>query len=201
MQRFSAMAGPPSRQATAGQFIEFTSAWLDDNQAVQAAGRAQNCLATKPDYLPALLVCAKAQEHQGNFKQAAEFYNNILGQYPLFMPATRNLALLYFKQLGDDQKAYDLATKARAAFSEDPQLAKVLGVLSYRHQDYPRSAQLLEESARTLTDDAEVFYYLGMARYRLNQKTQSKQELQRALALNSAASFSDEAKRVLQELK
>jgi uncharacterized protein HemY len=113
----------------------------------------------------------------------------------------KNLALLYFGKLKNDQKAYDFATKAREAFPDDPEIAKTLGVLSYRRKEYSRSAQLLEQSVRQRADDAEIFYFLGMARYRLNQRIQSKEKLQRALALNSAAEFAEEAKRILQELK
>jgi tetratricopeptide (TPR) repeat protein len=201
MQKVSETAEPPSRREAAKQFLELTVASQDTNQIDQAADRAQKVLASAPDYGPALLVCAHAQEHRAKYKEAAELYNKILSQYPFFMPAARNLALLCFAHLADDQKAYDLATKARETFSEDAELAKVLGVLSYRRQDYSRSAQLLEQSARKRTDDAEVFYFLGMARYRLNQQTQSKEKLQRALALNVTADFADEAKRVLKEMK
>ncbi len=64
-----------------------------------------------------------------------------------------------------------------------------------------RSSTLLQESASKRTADAQVFYYLGMAQYRLKEPSESKQSLQRALDLNLEAGLTVEAKRTLAELK
>jgi tetratricopeptide (TPR) repeat protein len=194
-------SGNASRKQAAQDFLQLTAAAQDLVPAQPAADRAQKLLATAPDYVPALLVRARAREQQAAFGDAAQLYEKVLAQYPSFLPAVRSLALLYFARLNDEQRAYDYATKARESFPDDPEIAKALGVLSYRRKDYSRSAQLLEQSARGRTQDAEVFFYLGMARYQLNQRTQSKEKLQRALALNSAATFADDARRVLHEIQ
>ncbi len=91
--------------------------------------------------------------------------------------------------------------KARESFPEDSRLARALGILAYRQKDYSRSAQLLSESARKADGDAEALYYLGMAQYQLKQRAQSKETLQRALALNVQPALADEARRALKELK
>ena len=190
-----------SRKEAAKQFIDLTTAASDPSRAQDESERAQRLLSSTPDYVPALLVCARVRESESKYSEAARLYEKTLAQYPTFLPSMKNLALLYFGKLKNDQKAYDFATKAREAFPDDPEIAKTLGVLSYRRKEYSRSAQLLEQSVRQRADDAEIFYFLGMARYRLNQRIQSKEKLQRALALNSAAEFAEEAKRILQELK
>jgi tetratricopeptide (TPR) repeat protein len=200
MQKCSA-GRPFSRAEAANDFLELTAAAQEGEKAQHALQRAQNLLTSAPDYVPALLVCARVEESQAKYSEAAQLYQRILAQYPSFIPATRSLALLCFTHLNEDQRAYELATKVRQSDSDDCEVAKVLGALCYRRKDYPRAAQLLEESARRRSQDAEVFYYLGMARYQLNQHLQSKEKLQRALALNSAGSFADDARRVLQEIK
>src|SRR5260370_24540763 len=130
------------------------------------------------------MVSAAVQVKNGNFTNAAQAYETVLQRYPLFTPAIRSLGLLAFEHLGDDQKAYPLAVKARESFPDDADVARVLGVLAYRRGDYSRAIQLLAESARQKTHDAELQYYLGMAQYQLKQRVESKEALQRALDLN-----------------
>ena len=111
------------------------------------------------------------------------------------------MAILYAANPADDQKAYDLATKAREAFPDDPELAKAFGIIVYRRGDFARAARLLQECAGKRSDDAELMYYLGMARYQLKQHAASKQALQRALDLNLSSDFAVEARRALADLK
>jgi len=187
--------------AEAKRFLALTAASRDPTQTAQAIADLQKTLAADPAYVPALFLSALAGEQQGKYKEAAGLYDRILARYPLFAPATRNLALLCAEHLGEDAKAYALAAKARESFPGDARLARALGILAYRQNDYPRSAQLLSETARKADSDAEALYYLGMAQYRLKQRAQSKETLQRALALNIPANLATEARRALAELK
>ena len=59
----------------------------------------------------------------------------------------RQLALLYGQRSTDDPKAYELVTKARQAYPDDPEIAKTLGILSYRRGYYPQSLELLKGAA------------------------------------------------------
>jgi tetratricopeptide (TPR) repeat protein len=165
------------------------------------AAEADKVLSTDPAFVPALMVSAAVKEQKKSYKEAAQLWERALSRFPLFTPAIRNLALVYFEQLGDDQKAFECATKARETMRDDPQVAKTLGVLCYRRGDYARSTQLLQEGLRKLNDDAESTYYLGMAQYQLKQRAQGKESLQRALALNLPAKLAEDAQRVLREMK
>jgi hypothetical protein len=60
---------------------------------------------------------------------------------------------------------------------------------------------MLKESAAKMNNDAALMFYLGMAQYQLNQRTDSKKTLQRALDLNLPGALAVEAQRVLKELK
>jgi tetratricopeptide (TPR) repeat protein len=187
--------------AEAKRFLAMVAASRNPTPPAQAIAELQKTLAADPAYVPALFLSALASEQLSNYKEAAGSYDRILARYPLFAPAARNLALLCAEHLGQDGKAYTLATQARESFPEDAPLAKALGILAYRQGDYPRSAQLLSESARKADSDAEALYYLGMAQFRLKQRAQSKETLQRALALNMPANLATEARRVLAGLE
>ena len=119
----------------------------------------------------------------------------------MFAPANKLLATLCVERLGNYQQAYEPALKAREAYPDDPEVAKTLGIVVYRRGDFKRAAQLLKESAGKRATDADLFYYLGMAHYQLKERTQSKQALRQAVALNASAKFVEEANKVLAELK
>jgi tetratricopeptide (TPR) repeat protein len=182
-------------------FLTLVAAARDGAKAEQNSTRAQKSLREDPSYLPALMITALARERQSDFKQAAQIYDQILAHYPAFSPAMRNLAILYSEQLGDQKKAYTLANKAREAFPQEPELAKILGILEYQRGNYARAARLLKESAQFRSMDAEVFYYLGMAQYQLKARAESKAALEQALALDVQQRLADDAKRVLAELR
>src|SRR5204862_4196669 len=80
-------------------FLAMLAAAKDPDQAVQMAAQCDKTPISDPNYVPALVVSALAQEKSGNFKQAAQIYDQVLQRYPLFSPATLKLAILYFERL------------------------------------------------------------------------------------------------------
>jgi len=185
----------------ARQFLALRAAVKDPAQARAAGAQAQSILQKQPRYLPALMVSALLDEQQGASKEAADIYTQVLNDYPLFTPALRQLAILYTRSGENDNKAYDLAEKARSAAPDDFELERALGILACRRGDATRSAQLLQGSAQKFPDDAELLYYLGLDFYKLKQPKECKQTLQRALALNLPDKLAGEARRILAQLK
>jgi Flp pilus assembly protein TadD len=107
--------------------------------------------------------------------------------------------LLYARRSSDDPKAYELTTKARQAYPDDPEIAKALGILTYRRGLYPEASELLKQVAEKRKDDPDLLYYLGMAYYQLKRPEEAEGPLQRALGLNLAPNLADEARRVLDD--
>jgi tetratricopeptide (TPR) repeat protein len=191
-----------SRADAATRFLNMIALAGDPDQAAASASRVQDILKSQPDYVPALMVMGEIEDQKPDIHAAEQVYEKVLSLYPDFGPAKRRLAILYAAdQPADNQKALQLATQAREAFPEDPDVAKALGILAYGQGDYARSSRLLQESASMLNGDAKVFYYLGMDQYRLKQQTESKRSLQRALDLSLPGELASEARRVLAELK
>ena len=73
-------------------------------------------------------------------------------------------------------------------------IAKMLGIFSYQRQLYPRAAELLEQAARTLKDDAELLFYLGATFHELKQWTGCKAALERGVSLGLSPTLAGEAK-------
>jgi Flp pilus assembly protein TadD len=139
-------------------------------------------------------------EH-GQTKTATETYNNVLRRLPDFAPAQKHLATLYAQDPSTVAAAYDLATKARKALPDDPQLSELLGRLSYEKREYPRAIQLLKESARKRPLDAKSLFYLGMSQLQASQKSDARGALNQALAGGLQEPLASEAKRALADLQ
>jgi putative PEP-CTERM system TPR-repeat lipoprotein len=145
------------------------------------AVRAQleNYLRERPNDPGALARRAALQQGDGNEDRAINTYEKLLAEDPYYAPATRQLALLYSQRLKDDSnaadisRAYDWVIKARQAYPDDQDVAKTLGILSYRRGYYPRSAELLKEVEAKRPDDAELRYYLGQATIALRRAASS----------------------------
>ena len=162
---------------------------------------ANQVLSTNASYVPAIMVVAIQQDQQGKYDDARKLYEKALAHFPAFALAARNLAILDAQHPDNDQNAFQLGMKARAAFPDDPKLAGALGILAYRSGDYTQSAQLLMQGAEGPAQDGELLYYLGKAQYQLKQNKKSKDALQRALALNIRPELADDARKLLAQLK
>jgi exosortase C (VPDSG-CTERM-specific) len=200
MGKVAEMSGK-SGNLDAARFLQLVDAGQQIAPGEAAVAAAEGALIADPDYVPALMVTAVAQQQKGRVQEAATRYESVLRKFPLFTPACRNLAILYAMTGDRDQAAFDLATKARKADPNDAQLGRALGLLEYRRKNYNRAAELLRQYSTVGVPDPEVFYYLGMAQYRLKAKSESKTSLERSLALNVRPKLADEARRVLLELK
>jgi tetratricopeptide (TPR) repeat protein len=190
-----------SRAGEASRFLAMTDLEDKPTQALAAQSQVEAILKTAPDDVPALMVKAVIAEQKSDSTAAEQTYEDVLKHYPDFAPAQKDIAILYAKDPNNDAKAYPLAVKALAAFPADPNVDKALGLIVFRQGDYSHAANLLQESARQMSGDADVMYFLGMAQYHLKNPTGSKASLQRALALNLSNAQAIEAKRILAELK
>ena len=138
---------------------------------------------------------------RGQTKPAADIYANILRQFPDFAPAQKHLAAAYAQDASTIPAAYDLATKARQTLTDDPELAELLGRLSYEKKEYPRAIQLLQESSRKQPLDADSLFYLGMSQLQTRQKAEAQGILNQALGAGLHDPMAAEAKRALADLQ
>jgi tetratricopeptide (TPR) repeat protein len=190
-----------TRADAARRFLTLCSLHTDPARAQQALPQIQEALKADPDCLPALMASGVVDELTRNLPAARQTYERILAISPVFTPALRQMALLCAQTPGEEKRALEIGLRARQALPQDALLAKALGVACWRQKDASMAAELLKESARTRTDDAEVFYYLGLAQAELKNKKDSAQALNRALSLNLPPPLADEAKRTLEKLK
>jgi tetratricopeptide (TPR) repeat protein len=201
MQKVLTAGGDPAEAADARKFLGFIA--LDENPKELMAGESQvqNQLKSNPDYVPALMAQAALDAQHGQMKRAIETYTGVLRRWPDFAPAQKHLAALDAQDPSNIIAAYDLATKARKTLSDDPELAELLGRLSYEKKEYPRAIQLLQESARKKALDADSLFYLGMSQLQARQKAEAQGVLNQALVAGLQEPRASEAKRALADLQ
>ena len=193
---------PDSAQAAdAKKFLALAA--LDQNQKglLAAESEVHKELKSNPEYVPALMAQAALDVQHGQSQPATEIYSDILRRFPDFAPAQKRLAALYAQDPSNVAAAYDLATKARKMLPDDPELAELLGRLSYEKKEYPRAIQLLQESARKRPLDADSLFYLGMSQLQARQKDQAQGALNQALTAGLHEPRATEAKRALADLQ
>ena len=148
---------------------------------------------------PALRISRRLEASSG-YAEARKNYEQVLARYPQFLPAMRNLAILYVNNLDDTQKGYDLARKARQSSPTDVDRATALGTAAYRRGEHSYASQLLKEVVQKKAADAETYFCLGMSQRQQKQPKDSVESLRQALAMNLNAKLAEEAKRVMAEL-
>jgi len=201
MQKVSANSPDSTQAAEAKKFLAFTMLHENPKQLADAESELQNELKSNPEYVPALMAQAALDAQHGQIKAATQMYDDILRRLPDFAPAQKRLAALYAQDPSTVVAAYDLATKARKTFPDDPELAELLGRLSYEKREYPRAIQLLQESGRKKSLGADSLFYLGMSQLQARQKTEARGVLNQALTDGLQEPFATEAKRALADMQ
>jgi tetratricopeptide (TPR) repeat protein len=191
----------PSQAADAKKFLTLTALGENPKELMAADTQVQQELKSNPDYVPALMAKAALDAQHSQIKPATETYAEILRRLPDFAPAQKRLAALYAQDPSMVAPAYDLATKARKALPDDPELADLLARLSYEKKEYPRAIQLLQESARKRPLDADSLFYLGMSQLQAKQKAQAEGVLNQALVAGLQEPRASEAKRALADIQ
>lgn len=130
---------------------------------------------------PALLQLASIYEKVKNDAAARDTYEKLLSIDANNVLALNNLAVIYSERLNENDKALDLAKRARAILPNNPIFADTLGWAMFKKADYRNALPLLQESAAKLTDNPEVQYHLAMVNYMLGDEAAARTALQKAV--------------------
>lgn len=183
-------------QAKAQSYLRMLGAVKSPGDADVAA--AKSLLAADGTFVPALMVVAARQEHDGEVAGAQKTYDQVVARYADFTPAKKRLVLLYAQSAQPPAGAVALAAKVRASLPDDPEVARASGIIAYKAGDFAQAATLLKNTEGQ--KDADVLYYLGMSQFRMNRKAESRQALQAFITMDSRSERAAEARKILEKL-
>lgn len=189
-----------SRAAEANRFLQLVSS-ADAPSVANAGSLADQVLKADPSYVPALMVKGALQEQKQDIAGATQTYQQALDRFPDFLQAMKHLAALYVSDPGKDTQTYSFAVRVHDAYPDDVDATRTLGIVAFRRNEYQRAASLLGSVASQRKQDAQAMFYLGMAQYKLRNKTESKRNLTTALNLKLPDKLAADAQRALNDLK
>ena len=201
MQRIPRAQPDPKQLHDAQSFLAMTALEQNPEHLSKSEPEIQKILDANPGYVPALMARADLQAQRDDAKTAIVIYNDIVRRYPDFAPVQKRLASLYLEDPAHIDEAYSLALKARNTLPDDPELAKILGEISYKRKEFGYAIQLFQESARKKPLRGTDLYYLGMSQLRASQDSESRKTLEQALTAGLQEPLLGEAKAAVSELR
>jgi tetratricopeptide (TPR) repeat protein len=135
---------------------------------------------------------AEAYETIKAWQRAANAYEEALKLNPQLGSALAKLAGLYAGPLGDTNKAYQLARKARDLGPADPKTGALLGRLACQTGNVTWGYSLLQESATQLRNDPKILKDFGWAAYWIGKLTEARDLMQRVVELAEEGSIEAE---------
>jgi tetratricopeptide (TPR) repeat protein len=150
-------------------YNELIGTYVAAGRLPDASAKLEAHLAKNPDDQRALMTSALIHEKLNDFEKARLDYENILSKSPDTMLALNNLAYIYGQRMGQIDKAFEMARKARSLSPGHPSIADTLGWILYKKGNYQEALALITEGAAKLSDMPEVQYHLGMAAYMMGQ--------------------------------
>jgi tetratricopeptide (TPR) repeat protein len=153
----------------------------------------QTWIAAHPNDPQAPLVLGTLEETKGDSSKAEDLYKKALQLDPNDAVAANNLAYLMVESNQNVDVALTLAQTAQRIFQNNPatqnnpMAADTLAWVYYYKGNYGAARDLLEGAVKTLPNDPQMQYHLGMIYIKLNDKADAQLHLKKAetLAPNS----------------
>lgn len=150
-----------------------------------------------PNEQMAAILGGQAYSAAGQFAKARDLYEGFLKANPAASIVLNNLANVYAENLGNLDKALELARKARALEPTSPAMADTLGWILYQRKDYAGALPLVEEAAKNLPGNAEVQLHLGLVNRNLGNEAAAQAAFRLAAQTAGTSAAKTEAQRLL----
>ena len=140
---------------------------LDDSRAADAEGFLKKAIGVEQSDSDASYLLGKAFEAEGKYKEAVEVYKNALAFVPDYIEAYQGLARVYEAQAQPERATY--ARAMITLFTGQP----------------AEAADRLQAVAASVTDDADLFWGLGLAYERSGQQDKAVAAYRQAVTVRS----------------
>ncbi|MFC1589238.1 tetratricopeptide repeat protein [Pseudomonadota bacterium] len=148
------------------------------------------------------LEMAKLYEGLGDYNASINEYEKVYEKHPDSVVLINNLAVLLSSYRNDENSLKRAKTLADRLKSVDQAVTlDTVGWVYYKIGDYSEAVNVLNDVVEKAPDTPVFNYHLGMAMYKLGDKSGAKVHLARSLANNSVFSGKEEAEVYLQKLQ
>jgi tetratricopeptide (TPR) repeat protein len=116
---------------------------------------------------------------------------------PKNVPALDSLARLFAENLGQPDKALELAKKAQELQPDDARASDTLGSVLYKRGEYHAALSYLVAATEKEPTEVDYRYHLAMAHYMLGEEDQARLAFRDVIASGNASLAKEEARRRL----
>lgn len=181
-------------------YFSLAQLYVTSNQREKAMEELFTVVAKNPKDVASLMLIGMIYDYEKDYNAARDAYEKLLAVNPKFGPALNNLAYLYSEHLGNLDRAYEMAGRARDLQPGDPLVTDTLGWILHKKGQYSTALNLLRETANKLPNEPEVQFHLAMTHYMMGEEEPARLAFQRALQLNKEFPGSIEARQCLNVL-
>jgi len=181
--------------------LQLARLYAADGKLPEAIQNAQQLMNDHPDFLTGYILLGTLYEQSGEIPKAEQAYQQALQRRDDFAPALNNLAWLYCENNGNLDVALSMAQKAKANMPADPSVSDTLAWIEYRKGLYSVAARELQDLTRQAPTNGLYQYHLGMTLVKTGETAEASEFLQRALHINPAGPYAENAKTALAELR
>lgn len=163
----------------------------------EAIAEFEQLMRLEPESVGAATLLGLLYYSQGRADAAEKWWSRALQIDPRAAAAANNLAWLYAEQGKKLDVALDLASVAKSAYPEVPEVLDTLGWVHFRKGDARSSVRLFEQSIEKDPRNPLYHYHLGRAYADLGEDIRARRSLEQALQLNPAFPQAADAKRAI----
>jgi tetratricopeptide (TPR) repeat protein len=173
---------------------------VKQGEAEQALATSQEWIKRNPGYARAYLLTGSLEESMGNWKAAEQQYRKAIELQPHYADAENNLAYLLLQTGGNTDIALSLARSAHSEAPDVPTISDTLAWAYYHKGLYKMSISLLEDALKAEPQNALYHFHIGLAYGKIDDRSQARFHLRRALAIEPNSAQADLARKQLQDL-
>jgi tetratricopeptide (TPR) repeat protein len=182
-------------------YYALANIYLTAKNQDKAIAQYESILQKNPRQTNPHMMLGTIYDMQKRYDLAEKHYREALKINPDFVAAANNLAYLLAMQDKNIDEALELARKAKEKLPKDPNIMDTLGLVYYKRGLYDSAAGELMDSLEKLPENAVVHYHLGLVYFKKGEMGKARSELEQALKLDGKFDGSDEARRMLAEMK
>lgn len=141
-------------------------------------------LAHDPDHLEAYLLAARVSSDAAQYREGRDYCQRALDSHPGHPRVLALLAEILAEGFGAFEQAAKLASSARAAAPDHPEVLDAVGWVAQLQGKSAGAVPYLERAVRAAPDNARIRYHLGAALLGAGQEQASREQLARVLSLD-----------------